>query len=334
MAVGLMLTPNRKFFKEKWIWISALIALVIWLPNLIWQHSQDWPFFEHMRILSERQLTNVQPHIFTLVQLLMNLHAVPVWIAGLIALFTVNELRPFRPLAWLYLSTFVVLLLLNGKVYYLGPAYPMLFAAGAVALEKYFQQKRRIWLQVILFVFIIYNGIIMLPIGVPVLSVENMKKYFNSTSGIGTGEALRWEDGKMHDLPQDFADMLGWEEMATQVARIWHQLPADEKEEYAIFAANYGQAGAIDYYANKYDLPNCISKGSSYWLWGYRNYDGQKMIIIGLSEETVMRFYEDVESQPAFYFPHARESGTSIIIARGAKTSMAEMWRILKEYRY
>ena len=335
ISIGLLITPYRRFYLSKWLWISVLIAIIIWLPNLLWQHSQDWPFFEHMRILSERQLSNVRATDFILVQLLMNLHAAPVWILGLFVFLFSNKYIQYRPIVVLYLVSLFVLILLSGKVYYLSPAYPMLFAAGGVVIDEYFTKHRQKWLRYVLVIFIIYNGFVLLPIGIPVFSVNGMISYFDLTGKyLGTDNALIWEDGKKYQLPQDYADMLGWEAMVEEVAKIYHSLPAEDKKSCAIFTANYGQAGAIDYYGNKYNLPRCISKGSSYWLWGFRKYDGKLAIIIGFSPENVKSFYGEIAINQQFKYTNARESGMNIILAREPKMSMDELWQIMKQYRY
>jgi hypothetical protein len=335
ISVGLLLTPYRRFYLSKWLWISALIALIIWLPNLLWQHSQDWPFFEHMRILSERQLNNIRVTDFLLVQLLMNLHAAPVWIIGLFVFLFSKKYILYRPIVVLYLVSLLVLIVLSGKVYYLNPAYPMLFAAGGVVIEAYFKKQRKKWLKYVLVIFIIYNGIVLLPIGLPVFSVNNMISYFKFTGKyLGTGNALIWEDGKKYELPQDYADMLGWEAMDGEVAKLYHSLPLEDKKSCAIFASNYGEAGAIDYYGEKYNLPKCISKGSSYWLWGFREYDGKLAIIMGLSPENVKSFFGEIVIDQQFRYENARESGMKIILAREPKMNMSEIWQILKQYRY
>ena len=335
MLVGLLATPYRKYFLSPWIWLSTLIALVIWSPNLYWQAVNDWPFFEHMRILSERQLSNVQPHIFILVQLLMNLHALPVWLAGYLAFQFSQSRRKFRPIAYLYTSSLLILLLLNGKTYYLAAVYPVLFAAGAVVLEKYFASGGRTWMRPVLLVFLTIQGIVLLPVGIPILSEPGMISYFKfSSKYLGVGEALRWETGEMHLLPQDYADMLGWQKMVEKVAEAYHSLPPEQRQNYAIFAANYGEAGAIDYYGHLYGLPKCISKGSSYWLWGYRNYDGKALIVIGLSKEDLEDFYKNIDTYGVFRYRNARESGVRILVAREPQYSIAELWQILKKYRY
>ncbi len=335
MGIGLLLTPQRKTLKDKWPYIAAGIAFLIWSPNLLWQFQNDWPFFEHMRILAETQLSHVDPVGFLLVQLLMNLYSSPVWIAGLIALFFSQKLKRYRPIGWMYLSLLAVMLLLNGKVYYLAPAYPMLLAAGAVVIEAFVQRMNQQWIKPVILTILISGSLILLPIGIPVFSVPGMIKYFEFSSRyLGTGEALRWETGKLHELPQDYADMLGWEEMVNTIAKTYHRLPDSLRSDCAIFAANYGEAGAIDYYGKNFNLPRCISKAGSFWSWGYRDYNGEQVIIVGFDREDVLYFYEDVKPGEPFQYPHARESGSPIFISHQPRMSLTEIWQILKKYRY
>ena len=335
VAVGLLLSPHRNHFRNKWLWLSVLIALVIWLPNLTWQHTQGWPFFEHMRVLSERQLANVEPVTFLLVQVLMNFYATPIWLIGLYFYLLSGDGKLYRPIGWMYVSILIALLFLSGKVYYLSPAYPMLFAAGSVAIENYIRRTTRNWLKPAIIGFVIVGTSLMIPIGLPLFSVGTMISYFEfGVKYMGMEEALRWETGELHELPQDWADMLGWEEQVAAVAETYHSLPVEEKVGCAIFAANYGAAGAIDYYGSRYGLPKSISHSSSYWLWGYRDYNGKILVTIGLDEEDLSYFYDEAEPGVAFNYPHARESGVPIYIARCPKVSMEEMWKILEKYRY
>ncbi|MEJ2048228.1 MAG: glycosyltransferase family 39 protein, partial [Calditrichota bacterium] len=335
IAVGFLLTPLRKYYKNKWLWIAALIALFIWLPNLIWQNQTGWPFFEHMRVLARTQLSNMNPLVFLLTQILMIFYAAPIWLIGLFSLFFSRQFQPYRIIGWIYLSILIVLLLLSGKIYYLAPAYPMLLAAGAVAIERYVVKTRKNWLKPISLAVIILGGMTLIPVGLPVFSVQNSIRYFSfGARYMGIGEALRWETGKFHELPQDYADMLGWEEMVAAVAKTYYCLPEDERKNCAVFASNYGEAGAIDYYGSRYGLPPCISKGGSFWDWGYRNYNGKSVIIAGFNKEDVLCFYHNAETGATFTYPHARESGMPIFIGRDPKMTIAQVWQILKQYRF
>ena len=334
-ALGFLLTPLRKYYKNKWLWIAALIALVIWSPNLIWQNQNGWPFFEHMRVLARTQLSNMNPLIFLLTQILMIFYAAPIWLIGLFSLFFSRQYRPYRIIGWIYVSILIVLLLLNGKIYYLAPAYPMLLAAGAVAIERYVVKTRKNWLKAVSLAVIILGGLSLIPVGLPVLSVQGSIRYFSFGSKyMGIGEALRWETGKFHELPQDYSDMLGWEEMVATVAKTYHSLPEAESKNCAVFASNYGEAGAIDYYGSRYALPPCISKGGSFWDWGYRNYKGKSVIIAGFNKEDVLCFYHSAETGATFTYPHARESGMPVFIGRDPKMPIAQIWQILKKYRF
>jgi hypothetical protein len=311
------------------------VALLIWSPNLIWQIQNGMPFFDHMRVLAQTQLSNINPLIFLLVQLLMNLYAAPIWIAGLLYLIFSKQVRPFQFLGWMYLALLLSMLLLSGKVYYLAPAYPMLIAAGAVAIEYFIWRINWHWLKVAFFILIILGNASLIPVGIPVLSVDNTIKYFEFTSKyLGTGEALRWESGQLRELPQDYADMLGWEQMVTSVAKTYHSLPDSLHADCAIYATNYGEAGAIDYYGSNYNLPKCISKGGSFWDWGYRDYSGDWLITVGTNQEAVSQHYQVVEEGVPFYYPHARESGIPILIASQPKRSIYKIWQLLKAYRW
>jgi hypothetical protein len=334
-AVGIVLTPHRKMLRDKWPYIAAGIALLLWSPNLIWQILNGLPFFDHMRVLAETQLSNINPAIFLLVQVLMNLYAAPIWLAGLFYLLFSKQVKPFRIIAWMYISLLIVMLLLSGKIYYLAPAYPMLIAAGAVAVEYFIWRINWHWLKPAFLAILILGNVTLIPVGIPLFSVDNMIRYFSFGSKyLGIGEALRWETGQMHELPQDYSDMLGWEQMVTAVARTYYSLPDSIQHECAIFASNYGEAGAIDYYGKNYNLPKCISKGGSFWGWGYRDYLGDWLITVGIDRDIVLNNYQVVEDGSPFHYPHARESGIPILIASQPKRSLLKLWEILKEYRW
>ncbi|MFC1618756.1 glycosyltransferase family 39 protein [Candidatus Neomarinimicrobiota bacterium] len=335
IAVSLLLTPYRRYYRNRWLWLAALIALIICLPNLLWQHSQGWPLFEHMRALSESQLVNVQPFTFLIGQLLMNLFASPVWLAGLFFVLFSAAGRTWRPLGWLYGAMLAVLLILSGKTYYLAPAYPMLMAAGAVVLERAGRRPWNLILRPALVLLIVAGGVMQLPIGVPCLPVDRMIRFFEFGSrNMGMAEILRWETGEFHELPQDWADMLGWEEQVAAVAETWHSLPAEDRAKCAIFASNYGAAGAIDYYGHHYGLPKAICPTSSYWLWGYGDYTGEILLTIGISEEEFAGVYETSEAGAVFSYPHAREDGTPIRIWRRPRMSLADIWAYNARNRY
>ncbi|MBN2366444.1 MAG: phospholipid carrier-dependent glycosyltransferase [Calditrichaeota bacterium] len=335
VATGLLFTSYRRMYLTRWPYISAGIAFLIWLPNLIWQYQHNWPFFEHMKVLAETQLSNMNPVMFLLAQLLMNFFSAPIWLAGLYSLFFGQLSKKFRPVGWIYLSMLLLLLLLSGKVYYLGAAYPMLLAAGSAAVEGFIRKHSIVWLKPVVFGVVVIGNLALVPVGIPVFSIQAMIDYFKfGTKYLGIESALRWESGKLHELPQDFADMLGWESLTSATAQVYNQLPDSTRQHYAIYAANYGEAGAIYYYGKKYNLPVPISNSGSFWLWGYREVTGEYLITVGSDRQDVEYYYRNVSSGTKFLYPHARESGIEILKANGLKITIEELWEIMKKYRW
>ena len=274
ITVGLLLTGYRSLYRSKWPWISALIAILIWLPNLIWQQAHGWPFFHQMQILDKYQFVHVDPSGFLIAQLIMNFLATPIWLGGLYFLFS-KQGKSYRPIAWAYITALVVLLITHGKSYYLAASYPMLIAAGSVRIEQVIEQKSWSFLKPLSISILVFGSLIYVPAGIPIFPLPTMVQYFKfGSKHMGLKPALRWETGYYHALPQDYADMLGWQKMAFVTAGIYHSLPIAEQKNCSIFANNYGEASAINYYSKRYDIPKAISNDSSFWLWGYHGESG------------------------------------------------------------
>ena len=160
LFIGLLLTPQRRMLLCPSPWQAALIALCIFMPNLIWQHIHGWPVFEHMQALSKHQFIHVQSAGFLLMQFLMNLFTAPVWILGIHFFLFSKAGKPYRVIGWIYVTAITVLLLFSGKAYYLLPVYPMLFAGGAVLFEKHLASAKRFWLKPALISVILFGNII------------------------------------------------------------------------------------------------------------------------------------------------------------------------------
>lgn len=334
ITIGLVLTGFRSLFRSIWPWLSALLAILIWLPNLIWQESHGWPFFQQMQTLNQYQFIHVHPLSFLFTQLILTFLATPLWIAGLYFLFSKNG-KAFRPLGWAYFSILVVLLIAHGKAYYLAASYPMLIAAGSVLTEQYIERKSRKFLKSGIIGLIVLGSLYFIPIGIPILSLSTTLKYFkNGSKHLGMKPVLRWESGRYHSLPQDYADMLGWKTMTVQTAKIFHSLPKSEQKECSIFGNNYGEASALNYYGSRYGLPKAISGNSSYWLWGYRGHSGKIMIVIGSSKKDISQFYKQVRKAAVFRYPNAREDGIPIFVAKHPKQTMAQLWPVLEKNSY
>jgi hypothetical protein len=290
-----------------------------------------------MLVLSQSQLSNVEPVGFILMQILGSFLVFPVWFVGLLACLFSNDYREVRFIGWFYLSVFTVLLVLAGKPYYLLPAYLPLFAIGACVIEKVLVGKRLHWLRIAIPVFLFLGNSGTFAYGLPFLSIQQFEVYAAFMADkFALTEPLRWEDGELHSVRQDYADMLGWKNQVAVVAGIYSGLSVEEQRRCTVLASNYGQAGAIDFYGQQYGLPGVVSFSSSYYLWGARSRSGEILITVGFKPEWLSGYYHDVCHAATITHLHARENNVPVLICRRpySNRTLQEIWPDMEKYRY
>lgn len=334
IVIGLLLTAERRFLGTKWLWMGGAAAFLIFLPNLLWNVANDWPFVQLMRaIKAEGRDVALSPwQYFTQQNLLLHPFNAILWITGVIALLVAARFRPYRFLGWAYLIAFTVFVVLKGKNYYLGPIYPVLLAAGAVVIDDAIDRIRQGWLKPALVIGLLVGGAILAPLVVPVLPVDQFIAYMNKLPI----KAPRTEHSHMRAvLPQHYADQFGWDEIVSEVAVAWNRIPPEERKDCGIFAQDYGQAGAIDFLGPKYGLPQSLSGHQTWWLWGPRGYSGNCLIVLDDTQETLETHFEHVEyvgSTPDN--PYALERELTVFICHGFKHgTLAEVWPHMKKWR-
>jgi len=295
LVAGLLLTRQRKQLDEPWFWLGGLIALGIFLPNLIWEIQHHFPIIEVLQSVQRSgRNAELKPLMFMLVQVLI-LHplAAPVWIAGLLLLLRDPEGKGWRVLGITYLVIMLCMLLFRGRMYYPGPAYPMLFAAGGVVFDGWFSRMQSgRWLRPAYIIVLVVTGIMLAPFGYfPLLSVNQYIAY----SRFLHFQPVKLENHRMGPLPQIYADQFGWKEMAQVVAAAYYNLSPEEQKSCGIFAQNYGQAGTIDFFGAKLGLPPAISGHQNYFYWGPHGFSGQCLIVMGDTPERLGELFESVE---------------------------------------
>ncbi len=256
----------------------------------------------------------------------------PIWIIGVLAFLFSARLKPYRFLGWTYLLAFTVFVILKGKNYYLGPIYAVYLAAGALVIESFIARSRQVWLKPALAAVILASGAWLAPVVMPVLPVDQFISYMDTLPL----KVPRSEHSHMRAiLPQHYADQFGWEEIVAKVNEAYLKLSPAERATCAIFAQDYGQAGAIDFLGRRYGLPPSLSGHQTYYLWGPRGYSGNCMIVLDDSREKLESMFEHVE-----YFgtsadnQYALERELPVYICRGAKFgSLASIWPQLKKWR-
>jgi len=344
IVVGLLLTAQRRVFLNRWIWLGGLAAFLIFLPNLLWNMHYHWPFLELMRNIRDegRDVVLPLPQFFLQQTFLIDPITAPIWLTGLFALLFSARLKPYRMLGWCYLACFTVFFVLHGKNYYLAPVYPMLLAAGGVAIESAINGKiigapentrpRRLWLKGVIAIVLLASGAHLAPVTVPVLSPDHFIAY---TKTLPMKLPVMEHSHARAALPQWYADQFGWEEIVAETAQAWSRIPLVDRKDCGIFAQDYGQAGAIDFLGRRYGMPPALSGHQTWFLWGPRGYSGNCMIVLDDSRERLEQLWDHVEYVgESADNPYALEKQIDVFICRGSKFgTLAQLWPQLKRWR-
>jgi len=331
LVVGLILTPARKYLRSGWLWLGSGLALLIFLPHVLWEIRTSFPTLEFIRNATLYKIAPLSPVGFILETILgMNPLTLPIWLAGLWFYFIAREGKSYRLLGWIYVSVLILFLSTKAKTYYFAPAFPMLWAAGALVIEGLIRRCAVQWLKPVLVGALVVGGMVLAPFAMPVLPVEMFIRYSN-WMGFKPPSGETHRTGK---LPQFFADMHGWKEMVAVVAEVYESLPPEERAKCAIYASNYGQAGAIDLFGKKYGLPKAICGLNSYYLWGPRDYTGEILISVGDSVEDNLKAYNEVTTAATitneYVMPY--ENNIPVNICRKPKAPLKELWPMTKVF--
>ncbi len=329
VLIALLFTKNRTLFLKKHFWYASLVGFLIFLPNLLWQYNRHFPVAHHMQELQQTQLQYVNPFDFLKDQLLMNIPCVFIWLTGLWYVSFSGKAKSYRFVGWSYAIVIVLLLTWHGKNYYSLGVYPVLFAFGAYQLEQYTLVKRKT-LRYVFVSFPVILGTFMLPVALPIFPPQQLASFYIKAGTQKTG-ALKWEDLKDHPLPQDFSDMLGWEEMAQKMSKAYETLDSTEKHNTILFCDNYGMAGAVTFYAKKYHLPEAYSDNASflYWLPEKMHIDNL-LLLTDDPNEMQHDFIKDFSSAgvtDSITTPLAREHGDLIILLKGANDKFNQLFK-------
>jgi Dolichyl-phosphate-mannose-protein mannosyltransferase len=329
VVAGLLLTPERKAFRSAWIWLGGAIALATFLPNLIWNIQHHWPFIELIRnIRASGRDIHRGPVAFLRDQIfMMSPLNFPIWLIGLLSLFFSPQGKRYRVLGCAFLVVLSTMMILHGKDYYSAPAYPMLLAAGTVALEQLFLNRR--WLKPVTVVALMIGTAPLLPMALPILPLETYVQY-QKTLGFAPPAA---EKNHLRSLlPQYYSDELGWQQLTTAVARAYDTLPLGLRAVTAVFAQNYGEAGAIDFFGPRYGLPKAICSHQNYYLWGPRQYTGLSMIVLGDNRAHLEKFFGQVILEGRFGKPYALEQGPIWVCTQPRGWTLQQIWPELKKW--
>jgi hypothetical protein len=322
ITIGVLFTKLRRHLTSKWLWLGAAVSLLVFLPNFLWQLHHHFISLDFLRHIHERDVRIGRTKDFLPDQLQLTLFTLPVALAGLWFYFFASDGSCFRAVGWLYIIPLLLFLFAHGRGYYLAPAYPVLYAGGAVWIERVFRAARRgvatagwvvTWSCVV--ATVVVTSVFALPLA-PVNSPW-------------------WQ--RVVALNDDFAEEIGWNELVETVAKVRDALPPNERDRLAILAGNYGEAGAINLYGPRYGLPRAICGTNSFWARGYGDPPPETLIVIGESREFVAYYFESykVVAKSWNRYGVANEETTrhpEIFLCWHLRTSWPEFWKTFRRY--
>jgi len=318
VVAGLLLTRHRREFLKPWIWIAGALALALFLPNLIWQVRHHFPTLEDLQnVRREGKNVALGPAAFTLQQVI-DMHPIlcPVWLIGLIMLF---RERLWRPLALACVVFFVTMAIAHAKDYYLFPIYPMLFASGAVAIERWTASPA---VRISITAIVVLGGLVTMPLATWMLPPERYIAYERAL-GFKPQKAEVHHEGA---LPQPIGDQFGWPQLVREVAGIYNSLPAAEREKTGIFPGNYGEAGAINLWGPQYGLPRAYSRHQNYWYWGPPAQQYTNLIVLEWDRKDVEDNCTSFQAFEHYNQYGMGEENTPIYLCRGATFDLRKIW--------
>jgi hypothetical protein len=313
LFAGILFTSLRTIFTKRAFYTAILLCLILFLPNLIWQIKNHFPVIHHMQALNVSQLVHVNRMDFLMDQVKFGLIGI-VSVAGLLSLFFYKPFKTYRFIGFAFLAVISLYTLSRAKSYYAIGLYPVLFAFGSVYLEAVLKNRKAILIPILGTVQVIVFFLIakfLMPVQSPAEIIANHDSY--EKFGL-----LRWEDGKNHPLPQDFADMVGWKEMADKTFQAYQQIPQAERENTLIICDNYGETGAVNYF-NRGKMPQAYSFNTDYIFWLPQKKEIRNVVLVGdIPDQDVIDLFTSVKLIGQVENEYAREKGATIYLLSGA----------------
>jgi 4-amino-4-deoxy-L-arabinose transferase-like glycosyltransferase len=322
---GLLFTPARRYLKSPWLWCGVVVALLIMLPNIIWQIRHHFVSLEYLKNIHSRDIGWGWTDYFLLNQLwkAANPVTVPLWCAGLWYLFATPGGKRYRMLGWMYIIPLSVLLIARGRDYYLAPAYPMLLAAGAVWGEQWVSSlsaRSALAVRQTTWQALAVAGVVAAALTLPIAPLNSA--WWRVADQANGG---------------NFNMQIGWPEMVAQVAKIRDSLPAEDRARLGILAGDEGEAGAVNLYGPAYGLPTAISGMNSNWLRGYGDPPPQIVIVLGFHRDSVDQNFESCELAGRVTNRYGIANQTvadwdNIFVCRNLRQPWPEFWKHFQYY--
>jgi 4-amino-4-deoxy-L-arabinose transferase-like glycosyltransferase len=326
LGIAFALSSFRSLLGRREVLAGAAITIVIAAPSILWQAAHGWPFAQLVANAGQKNAPSTVPGFALSVLLGLNPLAAPVWLAGFVAPFVLRDLSKARAFSVAFGITVVLTYLGGGKDYYVAAAFPLMFALGSVAIERWAGVR----------VGVVYacaiGGLaaVLVPAALPVLPPADVHPYFEAIHVVPKAR----ERGALGLLPQIFADQFGWPELAAVVAKVYDGLPPGDRAKAYVLAGNYGEAAAIDVFDAGRGLPPTLSGHNQYYFWGPHGYDGSVLIDVGATVAEDLHDCRSATLAATFSAPYVmpHEDHLGIVVCRGLRKPVGVMWPHQKQF--
>jgi 4-amino-4-deoxy-L-arabinose transferase-like glycosyltransferase len=321
LLAGMVATDARRYFRSRWFWYGIATALLIFLPNIIWQAQHGFISLDFLKHIHARDIRIGRTKNFLPEQLDLTLLGLPLVLAGLHFYLIAPAGKRFRTVGWMYIVPLVLFTIAKGRSYYLAAAYPMLYAGGSVWGEQWLTPMKRGWtnaVRVLVWAALLADIALVSAITLPLGAVNS--NWWNFASKVNG----------------DFVEEIGWPELVQTVAQIRDSLPPEDRTRLGVLAGNYGEAGAMNLYGPQYGLPGAISGVNSFWQRGYGDPPPETLIVIGLSQEFVDKHFNSCRlvahtSNRYGVLNEETRDHPDIFVCGGPRKSWPDFW---KDFRY
>jgi hypothetical protein len=327
LVISLLLAGKWKLILNRWFILGGLIAFIIFVPNILWQISNNYPSLEFYKNISARKNVYTPPVKFIIGQFIsMSPFTAPLWLAGISFFMISRKMKEFRFIGIFFLVSFILMMVTStSRSDRLNYAYPVIFTGGAIFFEDLFARYNLKYFKAVFILFIIFGIWIALPVILPYYSYNYVAAY-SKILGMNT----ELERGNKPPLPQLLADRIGWEEKVDLVGKAYLSLTDSEKKRTIIAGDNYGQAGAIELFGKKYGIPYAVSGHNNYYLWSKGHVQGNILIQLsgkGSLKDLTASFDSVDVSKNEFYSPYvtSHENHLRVFTCRGPKMPTEKM---------
>jgi hypothetical protein len=323
IVAAVLITPARKYLKSRWLWGGVGMALLVFLPNLIWQIQHNFISLQQLSAIHVHDVSIGRADNYLLDQFLLGANplSIPLWLTGLYFYLFSRAGRPYRALGWMYGIPLLAFLIAQGRGYYMAPAYPMLLASGAVMVERWLA-TRRAWVSGLLkgagYAAMALGAALIISLALPAAPVNSA-----------------WWDFASGANP-DVKEEIGWPELVQTVAQIRDGLPEAEKPLTGVLTNNYGEAGAINMFGPALGLPAALSGVNSYGLRGYTSLPPQTLIVVGYRQADIQSYFETCELsgqiRNRYNVVNEESKVANIFVCRGLRESWENFWRHIQHF--